>query len=92
VPKTQNLKFDMWGGPPNKHVQTTMEELGITYVEAIPQSMGDCWWFYGCQNVPDPRPDYLSPLDTLPQDCIGFGLSAEGAAEVTRLIAEIENA
>ena len=44
------------------HAQTVMKELGITYRLAVPQTLGDQWWFFGCQNIPEPMPKYLSVL------------------------------
>ena len=32
-----------------RHPQTVMRALGITYEKAIPQSMGDQWWFFNCK-------------------------------------------
>jgi hypothetical protein len=43
-----------------------MKDLGITYKVATPQSMADQWWFWGCENLPYPMPDYLTPLDVDP--------------------------
>ena len=40
--------------------QKAMKELGITYKKAIPQSMGDQWWFYDCENVPEKLPPFLT--------------------------------
>ncbi len=65
-----------------KHPQQVMEDLGITYQEATPQSIADQWWFWNCKNVPDKLPEYLSDLNLDPMECIGFGLSKELAAEI----------
>src|SRR5262249_55009235 len=48
-----HLRYDIYGG---EHAQAAMRRLGITYQYAVPQSMGDCWWFFNCENVPDPLP------------------------------------
>jgi hypothetical protein len=44
----------------NRHAQVVMEELGITYKFAFPQSLGDQWWFCDCENIPDKLPTYLT--------------------------------
>jgi len=44
------------------HPQLIMKELGITYKMAVSQSMGDQWWFQGCENVPDELPKFLSRM------------------------------
>jgi len=65
------------------HPQKAMKELGITYQHATPQSMGDQWWFWNCENLPEQLPPFLTKLDADPMECIGFGLSRENA-EVIR--------
>jgi len=45
------------------HPCEVMAELGITYDRAIPQSLGDQWWYYDCKNVPDNLPAFLTPLN-----------------------------
>ena len=30
-----------------KHAQVFMKELGITYKHAVPQSIADCWRWFG---------------------------------------------
>ena len=77
-----HLRFYMHGSP-NLHPQQVMKELGITYQHATPQSMGDQWWFWNCQNVPEPLPDYITVLDIEPHDAIGWGLSKEMADEIS---------
>jgi hypothetical protein len=56
------------------HPQTVMRELGITYQHATPQSMGDQWWFWNCEKLPDPLPPYLIKLDLDPIEQVGYGL------------------
>ena len=72
-----NLRLDLWDAP--KHAQVLMKELGITYKHSTPQSIGDCWWFWDCKNVPEILPDYLEILLITPTDAIGYGLSKETA-------------
>lgn len=61
------------------HPQLVMKELGITYVHAVPQSMGDQWWFYIPKNLPQELPSYLTLKDVDPYSHIGFGLSEKNA-------------
>lgn len=45
----------------NQHAQTVMRKLGITYELAIPQSMGDQWWFFNCQFTELPK--YITEME-----------------------------
>lgn len=45
------------------HAQKFMRELGITYRLAVAQSLGDQWWFFDCESVPDPLPEVLTVLN-----------------------------
>ncbi len=73
-----NLHYDLWNAP-NGHPQNVMKELGISYFHATPQSMGDCWWFWCCENVPDKLPLFLTELKVKPESAIGYGLSKKDA-------------
>ncbi|MGB0913291.1 MAG: hypothetical protein ACPGSW_06865 [Phaeobacter italicus] len=64
------------------HPQAVMRHLGIQYQTATPQSLGDQWWFWNCAGEPDPLPGFLSELDLDPMECVGFGLSEEGARQI----------
>lgn len=66
----------------NEHPQATMKRLGITYQHSTPQSMGDQWWFWNCENVPDPLPIHFSILSLDPMELIGWGLSQEDAEKI----------
>ncbi len=66
----------------DKHAIEVMRELGITYQHSTPQSMGDQWWFWNCENIPDELPKYLTPLEMDPMECIGYGLSKEDAKKI----------
>lgn len=68
----------------DRHPQTVMRELGITYQHATPQSMADQWWFWNCENVPAELPKYLTPLDLNPLEQVGWGLSQEDAEKIAR--------
>jgi hypothetical protein len=46
------LRFDMieqYFSGVSGHPQDIMKELGIKYEHAIPQSIGDQWWFIDCE-------------------------------------------
>lgn len=81
-----HLTFDVswaaWNKVQQEHAQFVMQKLGITYQHATPQTMGDCWWFWNCENVPDPLPPYLSILNLDPMTAIGYGLSKEDAEKI----------
>lgn len=65
-----------------RHPQIVMSALGINYSHATPQSMFDSWWFWNCQNIPEPLPKYLRELMIDPMQQIGNGLSLKDAAEI----------
>lgn len=67
---------------PQGHPEDVMAGLGITYQHATPQSIFEQWWFWNCENIPDPLPGYLSKLDVDPMEVIGFGLSEEEARKI----------
>lgn len=67
---------------PGKHPQRVMKKLGIKYTHAVPQSMGDQWWFFNCVNIPNPLPPYLEEAHWVPHECIGYGLSKQMADEI----------
>ena len=66
-----------------EHPQQTMKRLGITYQHSTPQSMYDSWWFWNCENVPDPLPENFRVLDWPdPMTAVGHGLSKEDAMKI----------
>lgn len=75
-----HLRMDIYNQ--TKHAQTIMKELGITYQHSTPQSMGDQWWFWNCENVPAILPEFLEVADWDPMEFIGFGLSKEDAEKI----------
>lgn len=77
-----HIRYDLYAAP-ERHAQEVMRELGVTYVHATPQSMGDQWWFWCCENLPDPLPPYMSRLELDPQNCVGWGLNQENADKIT---------
>lgn len=77
----KDLIVDLYTAP--KHAQVCMKELGITYQLAVPQSIGDCWWFFNCENVPDELPEYLRERDFGDLNrLVGFGLSQKDADDL----------
>lgn len=64
------------------HPQKAMRELGINYQHATPQSAGDQWWFWNCENLPEELPPFLTEMSVDPISCIGFGLSQENAEAI----------
>lgn len=79
-----HLRYDLgMGSPcPDEHPQKVMKTLGITYQHATPQTLGDQWWFWDCENVPNPLPGYLSILNIDPHKAIGWGLSEQQAFKI----------
>ncbi len=66
----------------HEHPQVQMKNLGITYQQATPQSIADCWWFWNCENVPDVLPEYFRWQEIDPMGCIGYGLSLTMAEKI----------
>jgi len=66
----------------SRHAQTVMESLGITYQHATPQSIGDSWWFWNCENLPEQLPVFLKTADWNPMEMIGWGLSEKDALKI----------
>ena len=67
----------------NRHPLDIMKFLGITYQHKTPQSMGDCWWFWNCENIPDVLPSYIKELEIDdPLKYVGWGLSEEDALKI----------
>lgn len=64
-----------------QHAETTMKSLGITYDAAIPQSVGDQWWFIRCQ-VPDglQLPRFLEPMEIDADTLKHYGVDEESLA------------
>jgi hypothetical protein len=76
-----NLRYYLQGSP-NEHAQTVMKQMGITYQQAVPQSIADQWWFFNCENVPDELPAYIEPLTNDPMSLVGYGLTEEDARKI----------
>ena len=82
----KHLRLDVYDLP--EHAQTVMTQLGITYQHATPQSMGEQWWFWNCENLPNELPSYLEVLDIDPHSAIGYGLSKEQADKIADYAAQ----
>ena len=79
---TTHLILNLYMGY-KEHPQETMNRLGITYQFATPQTLGDQWWFWNCENIPNPLPEHFSILECeYPFEMVGFGLSNEDAKEI----------
>lgn len=70
------------------HPPKVLNDLGITYEAAVPQSIADCWQFFNVTNLPDVLPDYLEVFDIEPLDCIGWGLSEQEAFDLSKFTIE----
>lgn len=84
------LRYDMQGAyyaGDTEHPVYVMKDLGITYIKAVPQSIGDCWCFFVCDVPLDVElPSYIIPTKTNPAKWAGFGLSDEDAMELADLL------
>lgn len=77
-----HLRYSYTYDPKQKHAQEGMKDLGITYQHSTPQSMGDQWWFWNCENIPNELPEHITELDLDPMEQIGWGLSKEDAEKI----------
>lgn len=70
-----------------RHPQEVMKALGIHYIHATPQSLGDQWWFWCCDlHVTSdsigfkPLPSFIEPIDLGDAfKYVGWGISKETA-------------
>lgn len=66
-----------------EHAVKLMKRLGITYKLAVPQSLGDQWWFFNCRNVPPELPSCVTTRDFGNLDrLVGYGLSKENVTAI----------
>lgn len=66
-----------------EHPQKLLRRLGVTYFKAVPQSLGECWWFFNCRSLPDPLPAALQVRDFGDLGrLVGFGLATEDVREI----------
>lgn len=74
----KHLKFDVRAyveifGINSKHPKKFMDDAGIIYSHAVPQTLGDQWWFFNCEKIPDNVEGCISILDIdNPLDLVGF--------------------
>ena len=66
-----------------RHAMEVMKDLGITYQHFTPQTMGDQYWFWNCENIPETLPGYLTIEKWDPTEMIGWGLSIQDAEKIT---------
>ncbi len=84
----KHLKYDLYEAIGKEHPQVVMKELGINYKLAVPQSIGDQWWFFCCEGYTDELPIFLTEMckDNDFEKYIGFGLSYENVAMLQECI------
>lgn len=91
--KGKHLRYDLMSASfdcsEDRHPQIVMKELGVTYQHATPQSMGDQWWFWNCENIPKELPKYFSELNLDPMKCVGWGLSEDQANKISNYVKEV---
>ena len=56
------LKYSFYEAPLNIHPRKDMERLGYEIVKAIPQPIGDCWWFL-VKNDVETKVPYIYEMD-----------------------------
>lgn len=81
----RHLRFSCYGAHvanQHSHPQLIMDDLGIKWQHATPQSIADQWWFWNCENVPDILPEFITDLNLDPMKQIGWGLSEDKAIEI----------
>lgn len=84
---TRMIKLCMHGqckAGDGRHPQQVMKDLGINYLYAVPQSIADCWMFFGVH--PDAAVDlaYLESREVDPMQFVGWGLSEDMALELIK--------
>ncbi len=68
----------------NEHAQLVMRDLGVSWLMSTPQSIADQWWFWCCEGLPEPLPDYLRDLKIEPREAVGYGLTSADAERIER--------
>ena len=56
--------------------------LGINFLYGVPKLEYGEWFLFGCTNLPDPLPDYLSILTIDPQTQVGRGLDQAAVDDI----------
>ncbi len=61
-----DLRYDLisafYDGAERRPAPKVLKEMGITYQKSIAQTLGDQWWFFGCENVPENLPSFITEL------------------------------
>ena len=66
-----------------RHACDVIKELGIIYQYSTPQSLGDQFWFWNCENIPKYLPRFINELKIKdPMEYVGFGLNKEWAEKI----------
>ena len=83
----KHLRYDyidaVMGHRAEAHPQVVMQALGITYKVALPQAMVDQWIFFGCDNVPETLPPYITEMTDSIEKYRGKALSDDQVNELT---------
>jgi hypothetical protein len=66
-----------------------MKQQGITYFDAMPQPIADCWTFWCCENLPNPLPKGLSLSKRRPYDFVNKGLSRKRYHQIKEQLIKI---
>ena len=45
------------------HPYNIIKDLGISFNSCEPCTIADCWFFYGCDDIPDEIPDFIEVED-----------------------------
>lgn len=61
----------------HKHALDVIKELNVVYRAGVPQYLGECWIFYGCENIPEQLPACVTVSDMNDRDFIDSGIRQE---------------
>lgn len=64
------------------HPQNILKAIGIKAMKHVPQTMGDCWDFWNCKDIPEKLPEYISVRPFLSPIEVRWGLSEKEAVEL----------
>jgi hypothetical protein len=85
-----HIRYNYGYDTPNDPVKD-MKRLGIKYKFVMAQIIADQYWFWNCENIPDPLPSYLTELNADPMEWVGCGLSMKDAIEIKNCKKQNEN-
>jgi hypothetical protein len=57
----------------SRHAAEVMRSLGIKWQHSTPQTLGDQFWFWSCENIPESLPKQITIADWNPMEMIGWG-------------------